>query len=262
MASAWHQSAGRDLAPPGRGAQGQPRPPPPSRRGASGGGLGGGVDRATGFFSAPMRPCALPRAGGDGRPLPAAAGGGACRGLEGRGCVGDARPGGLGWRPAALSRAATAALQGEACGRGPIGQVGAHQIRLPACQLLGSGLVHLPRPRAAHSSSPPPSALQSLLTHVVRLHPGVDPPTFLRTSSPPPPPSTPVVLPHFVLLVRYLRIMAFVAGTTAVPRVAQRQSVRSSVSVRPASMAAAVASSRRASFMGASVAQTSPASQV
>nr|ACI45963.1 putative plastid geranylgeranyl reductase precusor [Neopyropia yezoensis] len=55
--------------------------------------------------------------------------------------------------------------------------------------------------------------------------------------------------------------MAFVAGTAAVPRVAQRQSVRSAAAVRPASMATAVASSRRASFFGAAVAQTSPVPQ-
>eukprot|EP00168_Porphyra_purpurea_P019554 TRINITY_DN784_c0_g1_i3.p1 TRINITY_DN784_c0_g1~~TRINITY_DN784_c0_g1_i3.p1 ORF type:complete len:234 (-),score=46.18 TRINITY_DN784_c0_g1_i3:448-1149(-) len=53
--------------------------------------------------------------------------------------------------------------------------------------------------------------------------------------------------------------MAFVAGTAAMPRVGQRQSVRSTAAVRPAAMAATVTSSRRASFFGASVAQTSPA---
>lgn len=82
MAVAWHQSAGRDLAPPGRRAQGHARPPPPSGLGASGGGLGGGVDRATGFFRPPcVRAHCLEREGA--AAASAAAGGGDLSGAGG-----------------------------------------------------------------------------------------------------------------------------------------------------------------------------------
>lgn len=117
MAAAWHQSAGRDLAPPGRGARGQARPPPPSRQGASGGGLGGGGDRATGFFRPPCARAHCLEREGAATPSEAAGGGGPVGGWRGVAASGmHARGHSAGGRPRSPAQRRLRCRARRACG--------------------------------------------------------------------------------------------------------------------------------------------------